>query len=51
VKLNESINHQNDGNNIRNEIAAIRLLNKERILSDSEALERLLLIGGDVNAS
>jgi DNA repair exonuclease SbcCD ATPase subunit len=51
VKLNESINHQNDGNNIRNEIAAIRLLNKEGILSDSEALERLLLIGGDVNAS
>lgn len=50
-RLDDSSNHQNDGNNIRNEIAAIRTLNKDGILSDSEALERLLLIGGDVNAS
>lgn len=50
-RLESSSDRQNDGNNIRNEIAAIRTLNKDGILSDSEALERLLLIGGDINAS
>lgn len=43
--------HRNNGNNIRQEILSIHKLHQEKIITDSEALNRLFRIGEDTDGS